>query len=340
MAGATDKSGAAAARGRTFREKWAGNWLARLRRLPEPVFRECVRRLQEGDTAIAVARWLLTLPNRAGMQGVSNLHTMRRYLEVLRVRVRAAKKKVPLPAVTANQLKKMVEQERQGVDNEIAIEGGPMKREPEPILAPPDAPAEREPANVIATGGEPMKYEEASPAPPPPVRPEDRPVRQTMSMIDYVVARNAKASDRRTWLSAVAESNWERLQLARWLEEKVKMPLAEATKISNVMISAADAYTRAELAGITKQKLLGTNAKENVNPLTIDGVPLDQLPPRLQHLRQQVGAMTVQDRMLIRAVLDQVLHIMDLKLKIKRAEDAKAAAAPPDPPPEGGKANE
>ena len=70
----------------TFREKYANHWLARLRTLPEPVFRECVHRLQDGESAMAVTRWLLGVPDRGDLREVKKVHTMRRYLEVLRER--------------------------------------------------------------------------------------------------------------------------------------------------------------------------------------------------------------------------------------------------------------
>jgi len=104
-----------------------------------------VRRLQDGEPAISVTRWLLTVPDRGDLHEVTKIHTMRRYLEVLRLRVLEAQKNAPPAAVTTKECKQLVEKERQRVDNDIAILGGPLKRETEsasrPIAArPEDAP--------------------------------------------------------------------------------------------------------------------------------------------------------------------------------------------------------
>ena len=144
-----------------------------------------------------------------------------------------------------------------------------MKRPPEPD--PADSPTEREPDNAIAMEGEPMKSD-ASPTPPPPAPQDDRTARQNLSMIDYLVARQAQESEPRLWLKCVAEVNWERLQLARWLEDKVHMPLKAADTISGTIIKAAEAASRAELAASARHKQLGTRAMETFDSITIDGV--------------------------------------------------------------------
>jgi hypothetical protein len=41
-----------------FQLKWQDNWLRRLRSPPEPAYRQCVARLQRGETAHGVAIWL------------------------------------------------------------------------------------------------------------------------------------------------------------------------------------------------------------------------------------------------------------------------------------------
>jgi hypothetical protein len=116
---------------------------------------------------------------------------MRRHLEVLRVRVRAARKNVPRPAVTVKQLKKIVEEECQRVDNVVAI-------------------------------------------------------------------------------------NWKRLQAGVAIEKRLKMPLDCVNRISQQLINATDAYTRADMAALARQKLLGTTPMEDFDPITIDGVRVDQ----------------------------------------------------------------
>lgn len=310
-----------------FREKWEENWLARLRTLPEPVYRECIRRLQGGEPAIATSRWLLDLPNRGGLQGVTKLHTMRKYLEVLRARVRAAKKKVPPPAVTAKQLKKIVEEECQRVDNVVAISGGPMQ--------------------------------------PPPVSKADG-QDEPASIVQFLVNENAKLGESRHWLRATAAINWKRFKAGAAMEKLVGMPSDTVNRISQQITNCADACTRLDMAALARQKHLGTKTMENFDPISIDGVRVDQpakaqvvnagpvtvpaaaapaqpadkpkeLLLRLQELLQEVRAMKVEDRMLMRTVLYQVLELMGLKLEMKRAGEE---AQKPDPQPEGDKANE
>src|SRR5690242_4398858 len=55
----------------SFRQKWEEKWLRRLRTLPQPVFDECVRRLQKGASARSVAGWMQTQANLGGLQGRS-----------------------------------------------------------------------------------------------------------------------------------------------------------------------------------------------------------------------------------------------------------------------------
>jgi hypothetical protein len=188
----------------TFNERYENNFLAKLRTLPEPIFRECVFRVQDGESAIAVARWLLAIPNRGGMQSVNKLHTLRRYVEVLARHVLKLKMNVPPAAVTPKELQQIVEQERRRVDNEIAIAGGPLNG-------------------------------------------------QVQLMINDMMNQHAKASDRRLWVRATAAVNLQRLQLAVYTEEKAK-PIAEATKISQVIIQAAEADMRLELADLNVRK--------------------------------------------------------------------------------------
>jgi hypothetical protein len=119
---------------KTFAERYENNFLERLRTLPESVFRQCVFRLQDGESAISVARWLLTIQNRGGMQSVDKLHTLRRYMEILARHVRRLKINLPPPAVTTKELQEIVEQERRRVDNEIAIAGGPLNGQLQSII--------------------------------------------------------------------------------------------------------------------------------------------------------------------------------------------------------------
>jgi hypothetical protein len=328
MAGVTKKSGAAnSARGRTFRETWGESWIAKLRTLPEALFQECVGRLQEGESAIGVARWLLTVPDRGGMKKVTNIHTMRRYLEVLRVRVREAKKKLPLPAVDPKKLRKLVAEESKRADNVVAISGGPMQ--------------------------------------PPPASKTDG-QDESASIVQFLVNENAKLGESKQWLRATAAINWERFKAGAEMEKRIKMPIDTVNRISQQIINCADACTRLDMAAIARQKHLGTKTMENFDPISIDGVRVDQpakaqvvnagpvtvpaaaapaqpadkpkeLLPRLQELLQEVRAMKVEDRMLMRTVLYQVLELMGLKLEMKRAGEE---AQKPDPQPEGDKANE
>jgi hypothetical protein len=209
-------------------------------------FRECVRRLQDGEPAISVTRWLLTVPDRGDLHEVTKIHTMRRYLEVLRLRVLEAQKNAPPAAVTTKECKQLVEKERQRVDNDIAILGGPLKRETESASRP------------IAA------------------RPEDASGKRAQTMIEYLVARNAKNSERRNWLKATAEVNFERLQLARAVEEKINMPLSEKTKISQIMINAAEADTRAALAELPINKIKREEALANFDAINLDDKPVDK----------------------------------------------------------------
>jgi len=227
----------------TFRQRYFDHWLEKVRTLPEPVFRECVRRLQDGEAAISVGRWLVTVPKRGGLQDVTKIHTMRRYIEALRVAVLGAQKGAPPAGVTTKELNKAVEAERRRVDNSIAIMGGPLKREP------------------------------ASASPPPAARPEDASGRSTLTMIEYLVKRNAKNSERRDWLKAIAEINFGRLQLVRFLEEKMKLPLNEGTKISQIMINRAEADSRAALADLQIKKAKQQEAIDNFGAITIDDEP-------------------------------------------------------------------
>ncbi len=212
----------------TFREKYEHQWLSRLRTLPEPVFRECVLRAQRGERAVAIARWLLSVADRGDLRNVTNVHTMRRYTEVLRTHVLRAKKNLPPTPVTTKELELMVEQERRRIDNEVAIHGGPLQRE-QPPAGNPDAAAQN--------NGHSSR-------------------RHTPSMIEYLVQRNAETSEQIVWLNSVAQLNWERLHLALLVEEKKEVPIAETTKISQQIIKAAEATTRAILANnqINKMK--------------------------------------------------------------------------------------
>jgi hypothetical protein len=171
------------------------------------------------------------------MQGVTNIHTMRRHLEVLRVRVRAARKNVPRPAVIVKQLKKIVEEECQRVDNVVAISGGPMQ-------------------------------------PPPVSKPDGQD--ESASIIQFLVNENAQLGECKNWLRAAAAINWKRLQAGVAIEKRLKMPLDCVNRISQQLINATDAYTRADMAALARQKLLGTTPMEDFDPITIDGVRVDQ----------------------------------------------------------------
>lgn len=211
------------AHGRTFNERYEDNFLARLRTLPEPAFRQCVYRLQDGESAISVARWLLAVPNRGGMQRVDKLHTLRRYMEILARQVLRLKKHAPPSALTTKELQQIVEQEHQRVENEIAIAGGPLNG-------------------------------------------------QFQSMINDIMNHHAKACDRRLWLQATVAMNLRRLQLANFLEEKLKTPILEGTKISQVIIQAAEADMRAELADLNIRK-----ARQDENAKLFGAITLDDV---------------------------------------------------------------
>src|SRR4051794_25120886 len=73
------------------REQQGDNWLRQIKTLPTPTYEECVRRFLEGQSAKSTAHWLLTLPDRGGIQHLG-YHSLRAYLQVLRVRVLQADK--------------------------------------------------------------------------------------------------------------------------------------------------------------------------------------------------------------------------------------------------------
>ena len=213
-----------------FNERYENNFLVRLRTLPETVFRQCVFRVQDGESAISVARWLLAVPNRGGMQSVNKLHTLRRYVEILARHVLKLKMNSPPPAVTTKELQQIVEQERRRVDNEIAIAGGPLNG-------------------------------------------------RFQSMINDMMNHHAKACDRRRWLQATVAMNLQRLQLTHFLEEKLKAPIAEGTKISQVIIQAAEADMRAELADLNIRKAKQAENAQQFGAFELDYGPVKKEQP-------------------------------------------------------------
>lgn len=205
----------------SFRQKWAESWLRRLRTLPEPAYRQAVARLQRGDTARAVAVWLVTLANRGGMQSVTSVWTAEKYLQVLRERVREAMKKLPLPVVDHKKIGKLMAEERKRIDNVIAISGGPLNRE-----TPPDA--DKPPAEIVQS------------IPPPK--------RRRRTKVEQLVADNAEAWRMLSWVNYALDSIHEGLELCAYWEDKFTMPLEQSNRLLRTMAMIIDRGLRAEAA--------------------------------------------------------------------------------------------
>ena len=86
---------------------WGGWAVSRVRTLPEDTFHLAVVLLIAGRSASFVARWLLRLPNRGGLQAAT-FHTLRTYLTPINKQVGKWRRSIyvdPVPDVVQEALK-------------------------------------------------------------------------------------------------------------------------------------------------------------------------------------------------------------------------------------------
>jgi hypothetical protein len=215
------------ARKTKFRDKWADHWMARVRTLPPTIYRECCRRLLEGQPAVSVAAWLLTVPNRGSLRTIDNLGSMRRYLELLRNVLREAEKKVkpsipPLP-LDPRQVRKLLKDDRRRLDNVVAI-------------------------NDAVSGAQ----DEPKPEPPPPAvaKPAVPRKRERRTIEERMVEACLRIRGAQEWNAYVMLGIHDRLELCAVMEEELQMPMQEATRLLHAGVANINALTRAKLAAL------------------------------------------------------------------------------------------
>ncbi len=105
----------------SHRERYGEHWIAQLKKLPEPIFRECVRRLINRETAQAVAMWITEQPDRGGIQHLS-YGTVRIYVQCLRKCVIARDGQRAREQRAIGRAAKQIREERIALENTVAIE--------------------------------------------------------------------------------------------------------------------------------------------------------------------------------------------------------------------------
>ncbi len=95
------------------------------RSLPEPIWNECFRRFFRGETVMSVTQWLLTVPNRGGLQQITKPVTLQRYMQVFRDVICEMKKRQSQATADSNGPKIKAAEVSPPTGKIIAIDGVP-----------------------------------------------------------------------------------------------------------------------------------------------------------------------------------------------------------------------
>ncbi len=107
----------------TQRKLYGDHWLRVLRTLPDPRYREVVRRFAYGETAKSVAMFVAAQKDLGGCQGLS-FHTLRQYLQLLREKVcEADKDNREARRASIRKMAKRIQKEEIRLANVVPIDG-------------------------------------------------------------------------------------------------------------------------------------------------------------------------------------------------------------------------
>ena len=210
------------------RQRYGESWLRRLRSLPSPVLELCIRRLQYGLSPKEVAGWLMTVPDRGGLQKHA-FNTLRLYLQCLRERIFQLDQQRKNRKRAIRRLAKILVEEQTKAGNVISIRAAQQNIE-----------------NGLSQGI------------PPPISKKD-----AMDRAAERLTLSLATTSTREVILLTYEVNKERLRDPLDLEEKMKLPLDTVTRITGKMIEAGNALTREHLAITARMKVNASTSAED-----------------------------------------------------------------------------